>query len=132
MKMTEAEKWQAGEERLPNVERSATAARYDGGRHALVLVLRSGAELAIPIASIAALAKASPEQLSGVALESDGMDLRWDELDVDLLVVGLVRDATGEAAAYRNVGRAKTPAKTAAARANGAKGGRPRKAAATA
>lgn len=91
-----------------------------------MLTLQSGAELAIPITTIRPLADATEDELAEVALEPDGLGLRWETLDVDLLVVGIVREATGEAATYRNVGRARTPAKAASARANGMNGGRPR------
>jgi hypothetical protein len=63
-----------------------------------------------------------------------GFNLHWPTLDVDLYVPALVsgifgtRDWMSKQLA-RVAGQAKSPAKAAAARANGAKGGRPRKAA---
>ncbi len=128
MKMTEAEKWEAEEAKLPNVERVARSARYDTRKRALVLVLATGAELSIPIASIPKLAKATAAELSEVELEPDGTGLHWETLDADFHVVGLVREATGQADVYRRAGAVKSAAKTAAVRENGKKGGRPRKA----
>ena len=56
--------------------------------------------------------------------------LHWEKLDVDFSVPGLVAGIFGTARwMAARAGRASSPAKAAAARANGAKGGRPRKAA---
>ena len=75
------------------------------------------------------LKNATPQQLAAVELAGEG--IRGDELDVDLSVRGLLADALGPrfstTAAGTIGGRAKTRAKAAAARAIGAKGGRPRK-----
>jgi predicted butyrate kinase (DUF1464 family) len=57
--------------------------------------------------------------------------LHWEDLDADLSVPGLLLSSIGRSERLselaRLAGRAKSPAKAAAARANGAKGGRPRK-----
>jgi hypothetical protein len=58
-----------------------------------------------------------------------GFGLHWETLDVDFSVAGLVNGIFGTAKwMAARAGRAISPAKAAAARANGAKGGRPRKA----
>jgi hypothetical protein len=60
--------------------------------------------------------------------------LHWDSLDADLSVPGLLLSSIGRAQKLaelaREAGRAKSNAKAAASRTNGAKGGRPRKVAA--
>lgn len=54
--------------------------------------------------------------------------LHWEALDVDLSIPGLLTGLFGtKAYMARQAGRTKFPAKAAAARANGLKGGRPRK-----
>jgi len=59
-----------------------------------------------------------------------GYGLHREALDVDLSIPGLLAGLFGtKAYMARHAGRATSPAKAAAARANGAKGGRPRKSA---
>lgn len=59
-----------------------------------------------------------------------GYGLHWDALDTDLSVPGLLVGLFGtKSFMARHAGRATSPAKAGAARANGAKGGGPRKAA---
>ena len=60
------------------------------------------------------------------------LGLHWPRLDADVYVPGLMAGALGSRAWMARElgaqgGRTSTPAKAAAARANGAKGGRPRK-----
>jgi hypothetical protein len=66
-----------------------------------------------------------------VRVVGGGSTLRWDGLDVDLSVAGLLLSAVDPQERVRQLaalaGRATTEAKAAAARLNGAKGGRPRK-----
>jgi hypothetical protein len=73
----------------------------------------------------------TPEQLSDVEVSPLGSGLRWDAFDIDLDVAGLLLSSIGRTEKAREFGRlagsAKSAAKTRAARANGAKGGRPRK-----
>lgn len=74
------------------------------------------------------LEKATNEQLEAVDILGVGYGLHWEALDVDLSVPGLL-DGLFSTRAYmaRRAGQATSPAKARAARANGAKGGRPRK-----
>lgn len=84
-----------------------------------------------PVASIPELAKASTKQLAAVEISPGGFGLHWEELDADLEVAGLLMSSLGRKEKLtelaRIAGRTKSPAKAAASRANGAKGGRPRK-----
>jgi hypothetical protein len=76
-----------------------------------------------------------PDELPGVIVEGLGYDLNWSALDIDLYVPSIVAGIFGTRAwmlrrLAQEAGRSSSPAKAAAARANGAKGGRPRKVAA--
>lgn len=92
--------------------------------------LTNGYSFAFPVRAIAALRKVAPRKLEAVTIDPSGGALRWDSLDVDLSVPGLLLSAVGaeEGRRYlaRLAGRVRSKAKTAAARRNGAKGGRPR------
>ena len=63
--------------------------------------------------------------------EPGGSVLHWEELDADLSVPGLLLSSLGRREKLtelaRVAGKTKSAAKAAAARVNGAKGGRPRK-----
>ena len=108
----------------------ARAVRYDQAKGRVVLELSSGVLFAFPVAAIPALRRAGQSQLAQVVTNASGSTLRWDALDVDVSVAGLLLAAVDPAERLRFLaslaGRATSPAK-AAARANGAKGGRPRK-----
>jgi hypothetical protein len=111
----------------------ATSARYDK-RHARVVVsLHTGVELAFPPALAEGLADATSAELSEIEITPSGLGLHWPRLDVDLYVPALLQGVLGSprwmaaAALGRAGGSSRSKAKVAAARANGSKGGRPRK-----
>lgn len=112
--------------------RRAVAAYYDRPTGRVMMELTSGFVFGFPAKAIPALAGASPTQLAAVELSPGGSGLHWEALDADLSVPGLLLSSIGRAERLselaRLAGRATSPAKTAAARANGAKGGRPPKA----
>jgi hypothetical protein len=124
----------AHEERARKEGQRATSAHYDRRMGRVVMELTNGYVFGFPASAIPALAHASPEQLAAVELSPGGSGLHWEELDADLSVAGLLLSCLGPAQRSselaRIAGKAKSPAKAAAARANGAKGGRPRKQAA--
>jgi len=109
----------------------ARAVHYDRAKGRIVLELSSGVLFAFPVASVPALRRASSIELAHVALNASGSVLSWERLDVDVSVAGLLLAAVDPAERVRHLatlaGRATSPAKAAAARENGAKGGRPRK-----
>jgi predicted Kef-type K+ transport protein len=71
---------------------------------------------------------AADQDLASVEVLGAGYGLHWEALDVDFTVGGLLAGMFGtKAYMARRAGQATSPAKAAAARANGAKGGRPRK-----
>jgi len=74
------------------------------------------------------LEDAADDQLAEIEVLGAGYGLHWESLDVDLSIPGLLAGIFGTSAYMaRRAGQATSPAKAAAARANGAKGGRPRK-----
>lgn len=115
-------------------EPRALAARFDRTSGRVVVELVNGCTYAFPARIVQDLNGATDDALAGVEVDGAGFNLHWTALDADLYVPALVagifgtRDwMTRELA--RLAGQAMSPAKAAAARANGAKGGRPRKAA---
>jgi len=81
------------------------------------------------------LAGASNKDLAAIKILGKGMGLHWGKLDADLIIASLAVGIFGSHAWMREIARrggsASTPTKAAAARANGAKGGRPKKNTAT-
>lgn len=115
-------------------EPRASTARYDQATGRVVLELTNGCAYAFPAQLAQDLQGASPEDLLGVQVDGAGFNLHWPSLDADLFVPALVSGVFGTRAwmtkeLARRAGQAKSPAKAAAARANGARGGRPRKSA---
>ena len=109
----------------------ARTATYDRTARRVVLELTNGYLFAFPVRAISALDAAPDFQLAKVEIDPSGRALRWEGLDVDLSVPGLLFSAMGVAERMRHfaslAGRVKTDAKARAARANGLKGGRPKK-----
>ncbi len=109
-------------------EPRAVAARYDRRSGRVVVELANGCTFAFPPHLAQGLEAATEEQLSQVEILGAGSGLHWEALDADLSTPGLLAGLFGtKAYLARQAGRATSPAKAAAARANGAKGGRPRR-----
>jgi hypothetical protein len=127
--------FEAAEARGRNVldnEPRASSARYDRRSGRVVIELLNGCAYAFPARLVQDLQGAGEEELANIETDKIGLNLHWPALDVDLYVPALVAGIfgtrawmTGELA--RIAGSSKSPAKASAARANGAKGGRPRK-----
>jgi len=110
-------------------EPRAVSARYDAKAQRIVVDLASGATFAFPLALAQGLCDASPEELAEIEISPAGFGLHWPRIDEDYTVKGLMNGVFGTARwMAARAGRTTSPAKAAAARANGAKGGRPRKA----
>jgi hypothetical protein len=106
----------------------ASSVRYDPERRIVTVALRSGASFSFPVDKIQGLTGASDSDLSEVEIDGDGYGLHWERLDVDYSVGGLAAGIFGTARYIaQQAGRSRSDAKAAAARANGAKGGRPRR-----
>ncbi len=110
-------------------EPRAEKVRYDRKTGHVTVGLRNGCSFSFPAALVQGLREAAAEDLAGVEILGDGFGLHWEALDVDISVPGLLSGVFGTASYMAaRAGAVKSPAKAAAARANGAKGGRPRKA----
>ena len=109
-------------------EPRAVAARYDARTRRIVVDLASGATFAFPPALAQGLCDATPDQLAEIEISPVGFGLHWPRIDEDYTVKGLMNGVFGTAKwMAARAGQGKSEAKAAAARANGAKGGRPRK-----
>jgi hypothetical protein len=113
------------------IEPRADRVSYDAKSRLIMLDLRGGAVLGLPISAIRELAGAKPIQLKTIRAGFDGESITLEDLDVDISIPGLLRDLVGMTSAATLLGRkggsAKSEAKTAAVRENGKHGGRPRK-----
>jgi hypothetical protein len=108
----------------------ATAARYDAASGRIIVDLRNGVTFGFPPGLLPALRSADAETLAGVTVDPMGVGLRWDNLDADYDLAGILQATVGSAWALRELaavgGRVRSVAKARSSRANGAKGGRPR------
>ncbi|MGV0759679.1 DUF2442 domain-containing protein [Tistrella mobilis] len=111
-------------------EPRAAAVRYDRAAGRVIVDLENGCTFTFPPHLAQGLDGATEDQLAAVEILGKGYGLHWEELDVDLSLPGLMAGIFGTRTwMARRAGQATSAAKAAAARANGAKGGRPRKAA---
>jgi hypothetical protein len=116
-----------GEERARNEPR-ALSVEFDRVDRRIVIALANGAEFKFPPELAQGLGDATDDQLADVRVSGNGFGLHWDSLDADLTVPGVVSGVFGTRRFMaQQAGRSTSPAKAAAARENGAKGGRPRK-----
>ena len=106
----------------------ATAARYDRAFGRVAVELTNGCTFAFPPRLAQRLETATEAHLAGVEILGAGYGLHWEALDVDLSIPGLLAGVFGTGSYMaRRAGRTTSAAKATAARANGAKGGRPAK-----
>jgi len=109
-------------------EARAVCARLDRPSGRIVVDLSNGCSFSFPPHLGQGLETATEAQLATVEVLGAGYGLHWEELDVDLSVPGLMAGLFGTRSFMaRQAGQSSSPAKAAAARSNGAKGGRPRK-----
>ena len=110
----------------------AIAARYDRRTKRVVVTLDTGIELAFRPEATEGLVGAVPADLAAIEITPRGLGLHWPMLDADVSIAGLLAGRLGSANWMARTlgakgGSARSAAKSAAARANGAKGGRPKK-----
>ncbi|MFN8492669.1 MAG: DUF2442 domain-containing protein [Caldilineaceae bacterium] len=119
---------QQGAKKVQN-EPQAQTATYDATTNRLVIELKNGVIFQLPCPLIQGLGDASPDAITQVRLGPRGASLHWENLELDFSLAGLLAGIFGTqvwmAELGRTGGRARSAAKTAAARANGKKGGRP-------
>lgn len=108
----------------------ATSVRYDADR-GVMIELNNGCLVCVPLRLLPELEGASRKDLRQIEIQGVGQAIAWPTLDQQFDVVQLLTDAVGAGALMAKLGqrggRVKSKAKAIAARANGAKGGRPRK-----
>jgi hypothetical protein len=110
----------------------AIGAYYDRRSFRIVVNLNTGIQLAFPAELAEGLAGASPQNLAEIEISPSGLGLHWPRLDADVYIPALLQGVMGSKSWMARQlgakgGRARSQAKTAASRANGKKGGRPRK-----
>lgn len=114
-------------------EPRAKSARYSRARRQVIVELTNGCTFMFPVDMAQGLTGASDNELSAVEILGSGFGLHWEKLDADLSIPALVVGIFGSQAWMRELakrgGSTTSSEKAAAARANGAKGGRPRKSA---
>ena len=98
----------------------------------LIVGLSNGRRLVFPIEDLQGLGEATRKQIQNYELLGRGTGISFPDLDVDLYVPALIEVVYGNrrwmAHLGKKGGRARTEAKRRAAQANGAKGGRPKRA----
>jgi hypothetical protein len=121
------------DERLAR-EPLATKVRYLPSRDMVLIEMNNGASLRIPRRLLQGLNDAAPAELRHASIAEQGTVVSWPELDADFTIMSLLHGVYGGrrwmSELARRGGEAKSEAKARAARLNGAKGGRPRTAAA--
>ena len=114
---------------LWETEPRAQSARYDRKSHRIVVELTNGSTFAFPARLAQGLEQATDDELAAVEVLGEGYELHWEKLDADFTVPGLLAGIFGTKRYMAQLaGRSTSAAKATAARVNGAKGGRPRKA----
>jgi len=119
--------WKTAEATEPRAE----SVHYNQSEDLIVIKLKNGAIFCFPPRLAQGLESASPEQLTDVWLPPSGSSVHWESLDVDFgipeLIAGIFGTKSWMAELGRKGGEATSSAKSAAARKNGKKGGRPKK-----
>jgi hypothetical protein len=110
----------------------ATAAHYDRRRNRIMVRLNTGLELAFPPQKAEGLELANPSDLSEIEISPSGLGIHFPRLDAHLYLPALLQGIFGSRSWMASQlgsagGKASSLVKAAAARANGKRGGRPRK-----
>ena len=110
----------------------ALTAHYEPAIDQVLVKLSTGWSLAFEPKNAQQLKGATPEKLQTIEITPNGLGLYFPEMDADLYIPSLLQGRWGSkswmAAQFARLGGSTTsPKKAAAARTNGAKGGRPKK-----
>lgn len=122
------------QERLPK----AASARYDKKTRRVVLDMKNGVTLLVPVDLVQGLKDGNDKGLADFGLVADGTEIHWNTLDVQFFVEDFLRGVFGTpkwmsglkrhlSDIGRKGGSSRSAAKRAASAENGKKGGRPRK-----
>ena len=115
-------------------DRRASKAVYEPSGDRVALFLSDGVIVSIPRMYLQGLQHGTRTQLSNIQVLGGGTGLHWPELQADHYVPELLNQVFGTKRWMSELGRvggaSRSKAKVQAARANGLKGGRPRKSAA--
>jgi hypothetical protein len=115
--------------KLHDSDPRAQAVEYIPALKLLIVGLSNGRRLVLPIEDLQGLGNATRKQIQNYELLGQGTGISFPDLDVDLYVPALIEGVYGNrrwmAQLGKKGGSAKTEAKRKAAKANGAKGGRP-------
>ena len=105
--------------------------RPGAGLDLLILRLSDGRRELIPRENLQGLSHATRKQIANIEILGKGTALRWPDLDLDYYVPALLNQIYGTRRWMAEIGRkggaVVSRAKRKASRANGLKGGRPRK-----
>ena len=96
---------QARGEGRARIEPRADRVRYDAKNGLIMLDLRGGAILGLPVGAIRELAGAKPNQLKAIRAGFGGESITLEDLDVDISIPGLLRDLVGMTSAATLLGR---------------------------
>lgn len=112
---------------------TATAARYDRRIGRLVIDLSTGVSIAFKPHDAQGFERAKPEELTNIEISPSGLGLYFPAINADIYLPGLLEGFLGSrswmaAQLGKAGGSATSRAKTAAVRANGKLGGRPKNA----
>lgn len=109
----------------------AVAAKYCQEADTIVIKMATGVEIVIPRKLMQGLESATPAQIAKVKVEDFGSALHWGAIDIDHYVPALIEGVFGNRRWMSEIGKQggskRSSAKTSAARANGRKGGRPKR-----
>lgn len=108
--------------------RGARSVRYDRRSDEVVIALNTGVVVRVPRERIPGVETAEPRDLAKIVLSPLTTSFTIEMLDMDYSIPGLLRRVLGFNEQQRSAGARSTPAKRAAAVANGKRGGRPHKA----
>jgi hypothetical protein len=125
----------AGEARMEAKRKESgvvQSARYDRRLRRIVLDLDSGLQVSFLPEQAQGLEEATAAELSNIEVSPSGLGLHWPKLDADLYVPALMQGVFGSKKWMAQRlglagGKSRSKAKSAAARENGRRGGRPRK-----
>lgn len=113
---------------------AATSARFDRKSGNIIVTLSSGVGIFFSANDAQGLEGSTPAQLSQIEITPSGFGLHFPKIDADLYVPAILEGFLGSrkwmaARLGAQGGKSRTTRKAAAARANGTRGGRPRKSA---